>query len=106
MTSSIKPLVYIISAPSGSGKSTLTNELLKLEEIREAVAYMQTYRESSEPFDVGVNGVAPDDVGKAAEIIQAYQEAGATWWIDLEGEGESFEEYRARIRRGPPRFSR
>lgn len=30
MTSSTKPLVYIISAPSGSGKSTLTNELLKL----------------------------------------------------------------------------
>lgn len=30
MTSSQKPLVYIISAPSGSGKSTLTNEILKL----------------------------------------------------------------------------
>jgi len=30
MTSTYKPLVYIISAPSGSGKSTLTNELLKL----------------------------------------------------------------------------
>jgi len=30
MTSTIKPLVFIISAPSGSGKSTLTNELLKL----------------------------------------------------------------------------
>lgn len=30
MTSSLKPLVFIISAPSGSGKSTLTNELLKL----------------------------------------------------------------------------
>jgi guanylate kinase len=30
MSSSSKPLVYIISAPSGSGKSTLTNELLKL----------------------------------------------------------------------------
>ena len=30
MSSSPKPLVYIISAPSGSGKSTLTNELLKL----------------------------------------------------------------------------
>ena len=30
MTSSPKPLVFIISAPSGSGKSTLTNELLKL----------------------------------------------------------------------------
>ncbi len=83
----------------------VTNELLKLEEIREAVVYMQTYRESTEPFDVGVNGVVPDDADKAAEMIQAYQDAGATWWIALEGEGESFEEYRARIRRGPPRFS-
>lgn len=84
----------------------VTNELLKPEEIREAVAYMQAHRETSEPFDVGINGEVPDDAGKAAEIIQAYQEAGATWWIDLEGNGESFEEYRARIRRGPPRFNR
>src|SRR5579864_565424 len=30
MSSSPKPLVFIISAPSGSGKSTLTNEILKL----------------------------------------------------------------------------
>jgi guanylate kinase len=30
MSSSQKPLVFIVSAPSGSGKSTLVNELLKL----------------------------------------------------------------------------
>jgi len=30
MSSTYRPLVYIISAPSGSGKSTLVNELLKL----------------------------------------------------------------------------
>ena len=30
MTSTNRPLIYIISAPSGSGKSTLVNELLKL----------------------------------------------------------------------------
>ena len=83
----------------------VTNEPLKLEEVREAVAYMQTYRQSTEPFDIGVNGIAPGDPGKTAETVQAYQEAGATWWIDLEREGESFEEYRARIRRGPPRSS-
>jgi guanylate kinase len=29
MTSSRKPVIYIISAPSGSGKSTLVNEILK-----------------------------------------------------------------------------
>jgi alkanesulfonate monooxygenase SsuD/methylene tetrahydromethanopterin reductase-like flavin-dependent oxidoreductase (luciferase family) len=82
----------------------VTNELLKLEEIREAVTYMKGYREGTGPFDVAVNGEVPDDAGKAAEIIQAYQEAGATWWIALEGSGESFEEYRARIRQGPPRY--
>ena len=79
-----------------------TNELLKPEEIREVVAYIQSYRESSESFDVTVYGEAPDDAGKAAGIIRAYQEAGATWWIDFEHEGESLEDYRARIRRGPP----
>ena len=81
-----------------------TDEPLKLEEVREAVEYMQSYRESVEPFDVGVNGEVPGDDGRAAEVIQAYQEAGATWWIDLAGEGESFEDYRERIRRGPPRY--
>jgi len=30
MSSTDRPLIYIISAPSGSGKSTLVNELLKL----------------------------------------------------------------------------
>jgi guanylate kinase len=30
MTTTYRPLIYIISAPSGSGKSTLVNELLKL----------------------------------------------------------------------------
>ncbi len=30
MSSTYRPLIYIISAPSGSGKSTLVNELLKL----------------------------------------------------------------------------
>ena len=82
----------------------VTNELLTFAEVQEIVAYIKTYRESSDPFDVAVNGEAPDDANQAAEIIQAYQEAGATWWIALEGEGESFEGYRARIRRGPPRM--
>ena len=83
----------------------VTNELLKPEEIREIVAYIKSYRESTDPFDVAFNGKIPAgaDARQAAEIIQAYQEAGATWWVELEGSEESFEEYRARIRRGPPR---
>ena len=81
----------------------ITGELLKVEEIRQAVTYIKDHRESSDPFDVAVNGEIPAGAQNRSEIIQAYEEAGATWWVELEGEGESFEEYRARIRRGPPK---
>ena len=81
----------------------VTGELLTLEEVREIVAYIRTYRESADPFDVAVNGEIPAGAQNGSEIVQAYQEAGATWWVELEGSGESFEEYRARIRRGPPK---
>ncbi|TMD51641.1 MAG: LLM class flavin-dependent oxidoreductase, partial [Chloroflexi bacterium] len=81
----------------------VTGELLTPEEVREIVAYIRTYRESADPFDVAVNGEIPAGAQNGSEIVQAYQEAGATWWIELEGSGESFEKYRARIRRGPPK---
>ncbi len=80
----------------------VTGELLAPEEVREIVTYINTYRESAEPFDVAVNGEIPAGAQNGSEIVQAYQEAGATWWVELEGSEESFEEYRARIRRGPP----
>ena len=81
----------------------VTGELLKPEEIREIVAYVKANRESTEPFDVAVNGETPADRGKAAEIVEQYGEAGVTWWVELEAEGESLEGYRERIRKGPPR---
>jgi guanylate kinase len=40
MSSSAKPIVYIISAPSGSGKSTLVNELLtKVSDLEFSISY-------------------------------------------------------------------
>ena len=49
MSSSQKPLVFIISAPSGSGKSTLTNELLKLvPNLEFSISYTTRQRRGSE----------------------------------------------------------
>ena len=49
MTTSPKPLVFIISAPSGSGKSTLTNELLKLiPNLDFSISYTTRSRRGSE----------------------------------------------------------
>ena len=79
-----------------------TGELLTPEEIRAIAAYVKTYRTSSHPFDIAVNGETPTDPHKGAEMVQRYSEAGATWWIEFEAPGQSFEEYRERIRQGPP----
>ena len=80
----------------------VTGELLTSEEIQEIMAYVNAHREATDPFDVAVNGEALADPHERAEMIQRYSEAGATWWVELEAQGESFEEYRERIRRGPP----
>lgn len=80
----------------------VTGKFLTLEEIKEAVASISSSRKDAHPFDVAVNGELPADPGKRAEMLGQYREAGATWWMELAREGESFEEYRKRIQHGPP----
>jgi guanylate kinase len=49
MSSSHKPLIYIISAPSGSGKSTLVNELLKkVSDLEFSISYTTRASRGSE----------------------------------------------------------
>jgi len=81
----------------------VTNELLTPGEVREIVAYINAHRETADPFDIAASGETPADAHKGDAIVQPYQEAGATWWIELEDSRGSFEAYRERIRRGPPR---
>ena len=89
--------IYLMTVNQSTGK------LLIPEEIREIVTYINAYRESTDPFDIAVNGETPGDPHKGAKIVQPYSEAGATWWIEFEASRESFEEYRERIRQGPPK---
>lgn len=78
-----------------------TRQWLSLDEFKESVAYLRAQRSSPAPFDIVMSGEAPDDKGEAVEKIQSFQEAGATWWVE-EGLGWSLEEFRERIRKGPP----
>lgn len=75
---------------------------LTLEDFRACLAYVQAHRSQSTPFDVVMSGETPPDRQQAIDIVTSFQEAGATWWVE-EGLGWTLEEFRERIRQGPPR---
>lgn len=93
--------------PIGSGKA------LSPDDLRELVAYTMRFRESDAPFDVTIGGhTSGTDRGRDAEMVRAYEEAGATWWIESVGPFEfgwqwsgpwPMEQMLERIRRGPPK---
>ena len=72
------------------------------DDFRACLAYVQAHRSQSTAFDVVVSGETPLDQQKGIDIVAPFQEAGATWWVE-EGLGWTLEEFRARIRNGPPR---
>ena len=56
------------------------------------------------PFEVVVDGVTPaDDPARAAAIVRAHEDAGATWWIEADWSAATIDALRARIAAGPPR---
>jgi hypothetical protein len=76
-------------------------EWLTLDDFRTCLAYVQAHRTQSTSFEVVMSGETPLDRQKGIDIVTPFQEAGATWWVE-EGLGWTFEEFRARIRHGPP----
>lgn len=71
--------------------------------VRERVGELRT---SDRPFDILVHGTTPgDDPAHAAEVVQPYAEAGATWWTErINTSRGSLDAMRDRIRQGPPRL--
>lgn len=71
-------------------------------EVRELKQYVDERRSSSEPFDIVVGGTTPGANRKrAAKTVCAFQEAGATWW--LESAMTSPDKLAKRLKQGPPR---
>ncbi len=76
------------------------------DEIREIVAYIQSQRETDDPFDVVLSAMLPgEDPARAAEIVAPYAEAGVTWWHQpIPDLLTPLDVVRTRIRQGPPRL--
>jgi alkanesulfonate monooxygenase SsuD/methylene tetrahydromethanopterin reductase-like flavin-dependent oxidoreductase (luciferase family) len=73
------------------------------EEIGEIRAYVAAHRSGGGPFDIVVEGTTPgNDAGAAAEIVQPWADAGATWWIEAMWEAAGLDQVRSRVRQGPP----
>ncbi len=71
-------------------------------DVREIKAYVEANRTMTPPFDIVINGSTADlNTDQRREVLQEWQEAGTTWWI--EGMWEASEDAVAeRLRQGPP----
>jgi alkanesulfonate monooxygenase SsuD/methylene tetrahydromethanopterin reductase-like flavin-dependent oxidoreductase (luciferase family) len=56
----------------------------EIEAIKQAVAFVQSHRQSDQPFDVVYAGrPSPgNDPAQAADIVSQYAAAGVTWWLE------------------------
>jgi len=85
------------------------------DEWREILAYIQTQRSQTGPFDAVHIGTTSGDAAQDREFISGYAAAGVTWWIedispyryglswDQPWPDELIEKLKTRIRQGPPR---
>jgi hypothetical protein len=70
------------------------------ERIAEMVTQIRRHRITDAPFEVAVNGYT--DPGET-ELARAYEEAGATWWLEsVHGMRGDLEDMMRRVRAGPP----
>jgi alkanesulfonate monooxygenase SsuD/methylene tetrahydromethanopterin reductase-like flavin-dependent oxidoreductase (luciferase family) len=79
-----------------------TGTWLSHEALQECVAYVRSQRMGAGPFDVVMSGELAEDRQEALDQAARCEAAGATWWLE-EGFGWTLEEFRERVRRGPPR---
>jgi alkanesulfonate monooxygenase SsuD/methylene tetrahydromethanopterin reductase-like flavin-dependent oxidoreductase (luciferase family) len=75
------------------------------DEICEIRGYIAEHRQKDTPFDICASGILPaKNLDKDREIVKAYQEAGASWWIEFVYSGTGLlKKNTERIRCGPPR---
>ncbi len=75
------------------------------EHIQEVVAFTSELRDTNDPFDVVVSGVSYGlDKEAVSSKLQAYMDAGTTWWLEwLDcGKPGTLQQVREQILAGPP----
>ena len=82
---------------------------LTTEDVRAIRAYVADNRTETTPFDIVAEGTTPGDrPDEAADIVQSWAEAGATWWIEamwsIFDQPDIEDSVRRRVEQGPPRI--
>ena len=74
-------------------------------DVRAMRSYIEERRTPSTPFDIVIEGeTSGDNHTQAASIVNEWQQAGATWWLEsMWGSGVTQDDVRRRIQQGPPR---
>lgn len=87
--------------PMGKGKGYIP---LTPSEIREIKEYILKHRSNDEPYDYCLGGrTEGKSISLDRSVIQPYQDAGLTWWIEgIPPTGMSLKQAIKRIRIGPP----
>jgi len=71
--------------------------------IAEVVAYVKSHGASDSPFDVSVTAMSLTDGNGGQFDIQAFADAGATWWLEQwNPDGPDHEIWLERVLTGPP----
>ncbi len=77
---------------------------LSVEDVRQMRQYADAHLQGERPYEIVVEGATPaDDRQAAAEQALAWEQAGATWWIEALWSAESDDQVLHRARAGPPR---
>ena len=76
------------------------------DELRQIKAYIAGNRpEGNAAFDIVIEGnTLGDDPAAARATVQAWEDAGATWWIEANWSAPTLAPVLERIRQGPPVF--
>ena len=82
---------------------------LTTDDVRHIKAYVDANRAESTPFDIIVEGTTPGDrPDETGEIVRAWADAGATWWIEamwnIFDQPDIEDSVRRRVEQGPPRI--
>ncbi len=78
-----------------------TEKLLTPDDVLEVSRVVAAERRQPAPLEIGVNATLTDDPARGHASVEAFAQAGATWWIELAPDGQP-ETYRRRISKGPP----
>ncbi|HTI15852.1 MAG TPA: LLM class flavin-dependent oxidoreductase [Dictyobacter sp.] len=80
-----------------------TEHMVQPEDIREMLAYMRKYRSTDESIDIVIVGhIENHTSAEAAQKLQAYADAGVTWWQEGFIGRDTVDDVRKIIHQGPP----